>query len=95
LPPGLQCAQACHALRLFVALHPEREAAWFAGSNNLAVLNVADKQALGGLHDKAIIAGVKCATFLEPDLGWEPTAIAIAPEGRSLVRRLPLALASK
>ena len=38
MPPGLQLAQACHALREFAAVHPEADAAWHKGPNNLVVL---------------------------------------------------------
>ena len=90
LPAGLQVAQACHALRQFVAEHPETDRAWFEGSNNLVVLQVPSEGALLALAERA--HGVPASVFREPDLGDQATAIAIGPAGSALVAQLPLAL---
>jgi peptidyl-tRNA hydrolase len=92
LKPGLLCAQACHALRAFVAEHPEVEQQWFEGSNNLVVLQVPDEAALLRLVERS--AGVPFSVNREPDLDNQVTAVALAPSAKRLLRTLPLALAS-
>lgn len=94
LPPGLQLSQALHAARAFAAAHPEREAAWYARSNTVAVLSAADGDALAALAQQARALDVPLATFREPDLGGRLTAIAVGPgaDAGRLCRGLPLAL---
>lgn len=94
LPPGLQLAQACHAARLFAADHPVAEQTWYQESNTLAVLTVPDRAALVAIHDQAGRLGLRVSLFREPDLGDEPTAMAIEPGAfaRRLCQGLPLAL---
>ena len=43
LPPGVQAVQAAHAMREFVDLYPEAEAAWYRESNTLALLAAPDE----------------------------------------------------
>jgi peptidyl-tRNA hydrolase len=90
LAPGLQAAQACHALRLFSAEHPDEDRAWYEGSNNLVLLQVPDEEALLGLNERA--NGTPRSLFKEPDVGDEATALAIGPSGRRLISNLPLLL---
>lgn len=92
LSPGLQAAQACHALREFVQTHPELDAEWFARSKTLVLLQARDKPHLESLSCKATEIEVHQAQNFEPDLGGELTAIALASEAKSLVRTLPLLL---
>lgn len=92
LPPGAQAAQLLHAFRAFVAEHPEIELAWFRGSNTITLKSVADERELRDLATEAFAAGVKHASFREPDLGNALTAVTLEPRGAPLVRRLPLAL---
>lgn len=92
LPPGLQCAQACHALRAFVAAHPDIEQAWFEQSNNLVVLQVPNEAALHELVRRS--EGIPLALNREPDLDDQLTSVALAPSAKKLLRSLPLALAS-
>jgi len=94
LKPGLQLAQCAHAMRAFTHAHPDLDAAWFAGSNNLAVLAVPDEPALVALGERAAALGLRTAAFHEPDLEDSVTAISLEPGARRLVCRLPLALAS-
>ena len=94
LSPGQQAVQAAHALRAFVATHPEADAHWFRTSNTLVLLAVADEQALGELAARAGDRGIPCAPFREPDQANELTAIALGHEARRLCARLPLALTS-
>jgi len=91
LEPGLRAAQACHAQRQFAAEHPEDDRVWFTNSNTIVLLEVPDIEALVDLTFALDRRDIKYARFIEPDLGHELTAIAVAPEGRSLCRRLPLA----
>lgn len=90
LKPGLQAAQACHALRLFGAEHPEEDRSWYEGSNNLVLLQVPDEEALLGLLERS--SGISSSLFREPDLGDEATALALEARGRRLVSNLPLLL---
>jgi peptidyl-tRNA hydrolase len=92
LSPGQQAVQAAHALRQFVAEHPEIDQEWFRTSNTLALLSVRNEQALGVLLGKAVDRGIPVAAFREPDRGDELTAIALGPEGKKLTKGLPLAL---
>lgn len=91
LSPGQQAVQACHALREFVEQHPFIDRKWFDESNTLVLLEVPDEKTLVRLGIKAQRAGVPFTEFREPDIGNELTAIAVAPSGRRLCRRLPLA----
>jgi len=91
LETGLRAAQACHALREFVAEHPAADQQWFATSNTIVLLEVEDIDQLSDLAFDLERHGIRIAKFIEPDLGYELTAIAVAGEGRNLCRRLPLA----
>lgn len=94
LPPGAQLAQSVHAMRLFVADHPDVDRAWYETSNNLVCLSVPDQAMLEQLAERAASAGVEVSMFTEPDLDDQPTALAIGPAGARLVSSLPLALRS-
>lgn len=92
LPPGQQAVQACHAMREFVREHPEVDRAWYDNSNHLALLAVANEEALNLLLRRAQRRGVRFSLFREPDRDNELTALALEPEARRLCRDLPLAL---
>jgi len=94
LAPGARAAQLCHALRAFVEQHPSVDRSWYEESNTLVLLEVADEAALLRLAWEATMTGVPWSLFREPDLNDAVTAVALGPTGRSLVRRLPLALAA-
>lgn len=87
LPPGLQVAQACHALREFAHRFPELDRDWFESSNNLVVVQVPSLQ---DLQELVRSAEEPVAPFHEPDLGGELTAATFV-SGR-LLGSLPLAL---
>lgn len=89
--PGAMAAQLCHALRQFTADHPDVDNLWFQRSNTLVLLEVPDRRALVDLARQARDRGVPAAMFREPDLSDAPTALALGPDARHLVRRLPLA----
>jgi peptidyl-tRNA hydrolase len=91
LSPGEQLAQSCHALRAFVAQHPETDARWFAESNNLVVLKAKDEPSLSELSRLAARRGLRAACFREPDYDDALTAIALEPAAKPLLRRYALA----
>jgi peptidyl-tRNA hydrolase len=92
LSPGQQAVQACHALKEFNVMHPEKDKLWYEMSNTLALLEVNDEPALEKLLEKALWRGVAVSSFREPDRQNELTALALGPEGRRLCQGLPLAL---
>lgn len=92
LAPGLQAAQACHALREFVSAHPEIDAVWHADSKTLVLLGVPTESDLKELATRAEGRGVPLALNYEPDLGGELTAVALAAGAKKLVNTLPLLL---
>ena len=57
------------------------------------LLAASDELSLGWLRADAVTAGLRVASFHEPDLGDALTAIALEPAGQRLVAGLPLALA--
>jgi hypothetical protein len=91
LPAGLRVAQMFHALTSFIFGKPKETGEWFAKSNNLVLLEVPDKGALEDLLARLISKGIPVASFCEPDLGDELTAVAVGPEGRRALSTLPLA----
>jgi peptidyl-tRNA hydrolase len=93
LSPGLQAAQACHGLRLFVEEHKVEDRKWYENSNNLVLLQVPNEAELIALKNKA--NGIPASLFREPDVNNEATALALGPEAKKLVRRLPLLLSEK
>lgn len=93
LSPGLQCAQACHALRAFIEKHPAIDKEWFEKANNLVVLSVPGELYLEHLIKLAMRWDVHWAIFLEPDLDEQMTAIALCGDrAHRIASALPLAL---
>lgn len=92
LDPGQQAVQAAHALQEFNIQHAEAARAWHGESNTLAFLAVPNEKALHVLWRKARDRCIPVSGFREPDRQNELTALAIGPEGKGLVRNLPLAL---
>lgn len=95
LAPGLQISQAVHAARQFQHEHSDVEAEWFRSSNTVVIVSVSDIDALAELELKAQMSGVRYARFDDLDLSPSFTALAFAPEGKKLCRRLPLALSRR
>lgn len=79
LPISTQAVQSAHAAIDFQHEHPEVSLQWQTKSNYLALLTVADEEALIKLITKAIFTGIKHTIFREPDLGNEITAVAFEP----------------
>lgn len=94
ISPGYQGVQSQHAVRQFTADHPERDAEWFAVSQFLAWLSVADEIELMRLLTGAKDRGLKWSAYREPDVGGQITAIAIEPHPKTveLCKGLQLAL---
>jgi len=90
LPPGLQMAQACHAVR-------EWEHAFLHAvtNGNLIVLSVPGLPELAALKERGD-GQTAVVPFYEPDIGGELTAIAlVGGRAKPLLRKLPLALADR
>jgi hypothetical protein len=88
LRAGAKIAQACHAMRQFVAEHPEVDNLWHTTSNNLVVLENLD---LTVLASELEAAGFKLSRFHEPDFGGRLTAICVEPDAWRRLSHLPLA----
>lgn len=52
---------------------------WYSGSNYLILLSVPDEDTLLDYANLALSEGIPHSLVLEPDLGPEHTALAIAP----------------
>lgn len=94
LPPGSQAVQGMHAMRQFMADHPEIEKEWFEISNHIAFLKVDDEVALLKMLDRLSRKDMKVSLFREPDLDDSLTAIATDYSSREYVLHLKLALSS-
>lgn len=92
MPAGDQLAQSCHAVAEFGVLCPERFTAWAKAQRNLVVLQAPSKTALDIVRMQIIDEGHEVASFHEPDMQDELTAIAFGAEAARLVSQLPLAL---
>ena len=84
--------QSAHAAIDFQHEHPEDASQWQTKSNYLALLTVADEEALIKLISKALLSGIKYTLFREPDLNNEITAVAFEPSdiARKLTSSCPL-----
>jgi hypothetical protein len=84
LAPGLQMAQACHAVREFTLRRPDVDV-----GENLVVLGATPAELARLLR---ATDGLPSVAFYEPDLGDELTAAAFSGDARPLLSCLPLAL---
>ncbi len=94
IDPGLQLAQACHAVGVFSDLYPGLFSLWVREVKNIAVLAARDEQELVDIYRKAAHRSLDRAIFLEPDLGGAPTAIALGAGAHKICSHLPKALKS-
>lgn len=92
ISPGLQIAQAGHALVSFQSMFPDKYEKWRTESNNLVVLGVEGKEELAKVAYTLSCRGLDVATFQEPDLDNELTAITAEPSSKKYLSTLPLAL---
>lgn len=97
LEPGLQAAQATHAITDLIFKYPEEAAQWREKSNYVVILSTKDEKSLHKLAQKLKKAKAKLALFLEPDINMEATALAVLPGDSTwrLLAKLPLALKEK
>lgn len=70
--------------------HPEIAGAWHEGSNCLILLSVPDEQSLLLWRDVATVNDLPTSLMIEPDIGDEATALAVAPSHLTLFSGLPL-----
>lgn len=93
LAPGIQISQSIHAKDEFTRRYPELEATWARDSNTIIILSGSNND-LYSVIGKALTKGVCYATFKEPQLNNEVTAVALEPSYSTVevVRGLPLAL---
>lgn len=89
LPTGLAASQMIHAAREFRAQFPVLEECWHSSSNTVVLVTVEDRLGLSMIAARATDKDVCFASFYEPDLGGERTAIAFVAENGNLVRNLP------
>ena len=94
LSHGDQAVQSCHAFRQFVFEHSEVETAWFHQSNYLALLSTKNEDQLMAIYTKAMMKGIRCSCFREPDMNDALTAIVLEPGkvSKKLCSQLPLAM---
>jgi len=97
LPPGLQMAQAGHAIAELCFSYGDtaKGLLWYeSGEGHLIVLSVPSELDLIDAKNTLQAAGIICEPFNEPDLDMQLTAFACfcAPEDNYLFCDLPLAL---
>jgi len=81
-------------MREFVSSHPDIDQDWYNNSNYLALLSVENENEIHWFIDRANAQGIKYATFKEPDLDNQVTAMVLEPgkHSKKLCAKLPLAL---
>lgn len=94
LRPGLQAAQACHAVTDLILENPDKAKQWRDESNFLIVLSIANESELCELAIELARTDMDWCRFREPDLNNSLTALAVLPHDYSekFFRNLPLAL---
>lgn len=92
LPAGAQASQLVHAALAFASQYDALVDLWMRESNTIVLLTVENELELQKLMDKASDQDIRFAAFQEPDLNNQFTAVVLEPDGKSLVRSLPLAL---
>lgn len=88
-------AQSLHAATEYGFNYPEKHAQWNDESKYVVCLEAQDETHLEKLKLKLSMRGIDYASFVEPDLNSELTAISfIAPhsEAKRIISSLPLAL---
>ena len=94
LRPGLQAAQAGHALTDLILKYTEQAKRWRDESNFLIILSVANEQELSELSRELSRTEMLWSGFREPDLNNSLTAVAVLPSRYTerFFENLPLAL---
>jgi hypothetical protein len=89
LPGPHRAVQACHAALAATLAFGEPDAT----HPNLVLCTAESEEALAGLFNRLLEAGVRCCAWYEDDLGGQLTAIAtglLRGKERALLRGLPL-----
>lgn len=92
IPPGAQLAQTGHAVGAFAIQYPDSFSLWARVGKNIVVLGARDLTHLMDLYGAAALRGLSRAIFAEPDIGGQPTAIALGDGARKVTGALPKAL---
>jgi peptidyl-tRNA hydrolase len=97
LTPGLQLAQAVHAMAQFAHDHPNEFTPWQTRSNYLVVVAVDNEDELLELIVTISRKGLQRSAVREPDIGNQVTAVAIEPgaDAKRICAQYPLALKVK
>jgi hypothetical protein len=87
---GYQASQGTHAAIDYCMTH--KPSNWWDISNTIVVVTVESQEHLLDLTRRALVEGVKCVTFCEPDLNYEATSAAFEPGDKSklICKGLPL-----
>jgi hypothetical protein len=77
----------------FATDFPQEYTKWHTESNSIVVLSTKTEQELYAFRDKLKKKGLKYSEFVEPDIGWVLTSLAIVPceQAKKLCSNLPLA----
>ena len=94
MPPATQACQVAHAALEFFLSYPRLTADWHASSGALVLVAARDELDLSRIRVDVAAAGLRAASFCEPDLDGALTAIAVEPAGWRFLARLPLVLAT-
>ena len=79
LSPSYQAVQSSHALTDLVFQNIKDMLTWHRNSNTIVLLSVPNERALLDVEDQLKDAGMRFASFREPDIQNELTAIALLP----------------
>ncbi len=93
LPPGQRAVQACHAVAELMFRHRDDPAVleWARDHKTMVLLGVGSEAELLDWERRLSSDGVPLATFREPDMGGQATALAAHPLcDRARFRRLRL-----
>lgn len=93
IPTEHQAVQISHAALQFQHQHSDIAKLWHDTDNRLVFLSVKNEEAILELKEKAAKLNIPYSLFLEPDMGHQYTAIALAPlqDSRVLTKDLKLA----
>jgi hypothetical protein len=77
----------------FASDYPQEYSKWHKESNSIVVVAAKDERELYAFREKLSKKGLKYSEFLEPDIGWSLTALAIVPceQAKKVCSNFPLA----
>ncbi len=79
MDPGYQAVQSMHAIAGAILKYPEEAKHWHQTSDYLVLLSVKDLPTLVKVILDLEKTDIKHYVFREPDVGDEPTAVALMP----------------